>query len=192
MPQYSNWQLAFFSVPDAAQFFVQGRERQMLSWYFLHAGYAATSAVSDALLTLYTDAISKPGYLRAGFEYFSNPTVAQDAAFFNATLVPAPFAGKALVMGGEASVGIPDLLRRLFAPVLSDFEIDVVPKAGHWIGNVPTFCPPSVDTWLISVADENPVWLAHRIAQFLQADDGIPALDLAYLDNRVTLQGPVI
>jgi pimeloyl-ACP methyl ester carboxylesterase len=27
---YSNWQLAFFSVPDAAEFFVRGREKEML------------------------------------------------------------------------------------------------------------------------------------------------------------------
>ncbi|KAL9089780.1 MAG: hypothetical protein Q9165_005574 [Trypethelium subeluteriae] len=30
---YSNWQLAFFSVPDAAQYFIQGREKEMLSWW---------------------------------------------------------------------------------------------------------------------------------------------------------------
>jgi hypothetical protein len=42
------------------------------------------------------------------------------------------------------------------------------------------------------IADENPVWLAKRISQFLQADEGIPALDLAYLEDKVTLQLSVI
>jgi pimeloyl-ACP methyl ester carboxylesterase len=131
---YSNWQLAFFSVPDAAQFFIQGRERQMLSWYFYHAGYSGTSAFSDDLLTLYTDSIAKPGYLRSGLEYFSNPTVAQDAAFFSSTLVPQPFSGPTLVLGGEASLSNTSLIRQLFSPVASNLTADIVPKAGHWIG----------------------------------------------------------
>ena len=29
---YANWQLAFFSVPDAAEFFIRGREKDMLNW----------------------------------------------------------------------------------------------------------------------------------------------------------------
>jgi pimeloyl-ACP methyl ester carboxylesterase len=131
---YSNWQLAFFSVPDAAQFFIQGRERQMLSWYFYHASYAGPSAFSNDLLTLYTDSISKPGYLRSGFEYFSNPTIAQDAAYFNSTLRAQPFSGPTLVLGGEASFSDQSLIRQLFSPIASDLTADTVPKAGHWIG----------------------------------------------------------
>lgn len=34
---FQNWQLAFFAVPDAAEIFISGREKQMLSWYFFHA-----------------------------------------------------------------------------------------------------------------------------------------------------------
>lgn len=33
---YANWQLAFFSIPDAATFFISGREKQMLEWFFFH------------------------------------------------------------------------------------------------------------------------------------------------------------
>ena len=131
---YSQWQLAFFSVPDAAQYFIQGREREMLLWYFYHAGYAGTAAVSDATLTRYADAISKPGYLRAGLTYFDNGVIAQDAAYFNATLVRQPFAGPTLVVGGEASAGNVDLLTQAYSPAFSDLTVDVVPKAGHWIG----------------------------------------------------------
>ena len=40
---YYNWQLAFFAVPDAAQYFIQGREREMLAWYFWHASYSGNS-----------------------------------------------------------------------------------------------------------------------------------------------------
>ena len=47
---YENWQLAFFSVPDAAQYFIQGREKEMLDWYFWHASYSGNSAISQDYL----------------------------------------------------------------------------------------------------------------------------------------------
>ena len=37
------------------------------------------------------------------------------------------------------------------------------------------------------VGDENPVWVANRVAQFLALDPGIPSVDLEYLKDRVTL-----
>ena len=68
---YQNWQLAFFSVPDAAQYFIQGREQQMLAWYFWHSSYSGNSAISQDYLDRITREISKPGYLRSGLEYFN-------------------------------------------------------------------------------------------------------------------------
>lgn len=35
--------------------------------------------------------------------------------------------------------------------------------------------------------DENPKWTAERVGAFLALDDGIPAVDLSKLKNRVTL-----
>ena len=35
------------------------------------------------------------------------------------------------------------------------------------------------------VGDENPQWVARRFQQFLAEDDGIPAVDLSYLEDRV-------
>jgi pimeloyl-ACP methyl ester carboxylesterase len=60
---YQNWQLAFFAVPDAAEFFIRGREKEMLSWYFFHASYSGTAAVSEDHLQRYTNEIAKPGFL---------------------------------------------------------------------------------------------------------------------------------
>jgi pimeloyl-ACP methyl ester carboxylesterase len=68
---YQNWQLAFFAVPDAAEFFISGREKQMLSWYFFHASYSGTASVSEDHLTRYTNEISKPGFLRSGMVFNS-------------------------------------------------------------------------------------------------------------------------
>ena len=167
MGLYQNWQLSFFSVPDAAQYFIQGREREMLSWYFFHASYSGTEAITLDHLQRYTDQISKPGFLRSGLEYFAN--VAQEAQWFNATLRPNPLNMPVLALGGESSFAPVSALQSAWGPTSRDIEYDIVPKAGHW------------------VADENPVWVANRVQRFLAKDSGIPSVDLAYLDDKVTL-----
>ncbi|MCJ1385664.1 hypothetical protein MMC17_008787 [Xylographa soralifera] len=167
---YSNWQLGFFGVPDAAQYFIQGRERQMLSWYFFHSSYSGTTAVSKDDLTSYTDQISKPGFLRSGLTYFEETIVGADAAFFNSTIGKQPLAQPLLVMGGEASFAPVSLLQQFFNRVGSNISYDVVPKAGHWIG------------------DENPAWVANRLTEFFGGDPSpLPSIDLSYLTNKVTL-----
>ena len=131
---WSMWQLAFFSVPDAAQYFIQGREKEMLTWYFWHASYSGQEAISQDLLNRYTTSISKPGFLRSGFELFSNPNTYKDALFFNATLRSRPLSMPVLVLGGEANFGSQELLQGAFGPIGADVITDVVPHAGHWIG----------------------------------------------------------
>lgn len=129
---YSNWQLAFFSVPEAAEFFLSGREREYLIWYFYHAGYSGNAALSEEKLEIYTRAVQKPGFLRAAFEYFGSQW--RDAEFFNATIRPEPLAMPALVMGGEASFAPAEIIQQYWADVVPNATYDVIPKAGHWIG----------------------------------------------------------
>ena len=129
---YRDWQLAFFAVPDVAQFFVQGREKEMLAWYFFHGSYSGDDVISNDLLETYTRALAKPGFLRAMFQYFA-------AAFFDADYFKSKIqeSGKlqmpVLVMGGEASFSPESAQREAFAYVAANFETSVVPKAGHWI-----------------------------------------------------------
>lgn len=130
---YSNWQLNFFAIPDAAQYFIQGREREMLSWYFFHASYSGNSVIPAELLTTYADSIAKPGFLRSGLEYFSSQTVASDSIFFNSTLGQRKIQHPVLALGGEASFPT-SALRYLFGTVADNLEVDIVPKSGHWIG----------------------------------------------------------
>lgn len=133
---YHNWQLAFFAVPDAAEFFIQGRVKEMLSWYWFHASYSGTQALSQDHLNRYTSEISKPGFLRSGLSYFAakwEDEVYFKSAFGNGTRkLNMPM----LVLGGEASFGPVALLRRLFGDVSGNFEAELVPKAGHWIGEL--------------------------------------------------------
>ena len=134
---YGNWQLAFFSVPDAAQYFIQGQERQMLAWYFWHASYSGNSVISQVLLDRYTREISKAGYLRSGFEYFA--TTLADAGFFNSTFGKQPLEEPVLVLGGEASIAPVSLLQSTWGPILKNPSYDIVPKAGHWLGKLSNF-----------------------------------------------------
>ncbi|KAK3364355.1 Alpha/Beta hydrolase protein [Lasiosphaeria hispida] len=165
---YANWQLAFFSVPDAAEFFVRGREADMLSWYFFHGSYSGVTAFSQDILNRYASSISKPGFLRAMFGPFDNKAVAADASFFKGTAGVKPLTMPVLVLGGEASLG--PAVDQVLAGVAAHVEADVVPKAGHWI------------------ADENPVWVANRVARFLSQDTlPLPDADLSWLADRVTL-----
>lgn len=126
-----NWQLAFFSLPDVAEYFIRGQEKRMLSWYFYHASYTGNSAISEDRLNKYTTAISKPGFLRSGLEYFAAQY--QDADFFTSRFASNPLTIPLLAMGGEASFGDYALLKQAFSKVGSNVSYDIVPKAGHWI-----------------------------------------------------------
>lgn len=128
---YSNWQLAFFSVPDAAEYFIRGREKEMLQWYFYHCSYSGTEAVSEEIVDRYASAISKPGFLRPLFGPFAAKTVREDAALFREGLRE-KLAVPTLGLGGEACLGM--ITHMAYTNVSERVETDIIPKAGHWIG----------------------------------------------------------
>ncbi|KAL7930250.1 Alpha/Beta hydrolase protein [Trichoderma chlorosporum] len=112
---YANWQLAFFSVTDAAEFFISGKEKQMLEWYFYHGSYSGATSFSEDIVNRYASSISKPG------------------SFFQGTLGKRPLQVATLAIGGEASLG--PFANQAWGNVTSHLETDVVPKAGHWIAD---------------------------------------------------------
>ncbi len=125
----SNWHLALFSVPEAAEWLCRGRERELLSWFFWHLSYAG-GPVSAIHFEEYVRQVSKPGGLRAGIEYYA--AVWRDAQD-NAGMKDRPLAMPALALGGEASSG--PALDLIWSKVLSNLRTDVIPKAGHWLGD---------------------------------------------------------
>ena len=84
----------------------------------------------------YTDSLAKPGFLRAGLELFSNANIKKDHDFFLRTLGRQPLDQRVLVLGGEASFAPPAVIKQAFAPVAAQLSVDLVPKAGHWIGEL--------------------------------------------------------
>ena len=144
----SNWHLSLFTVPDAAEWLMRGREDEMLDWFFDHISYQGTSAVSNAHYEDYLRHVRQPGRLRAGIAYYA--AVWEDAKD-NASFGDTPLAMPVLAMGGEASSGA--YMEQIWGPVTTDLVTYVIPKAGHWIG------------------DENPEVVAERVARFLKGDE---------------------
>ncbi|KAI0549952.1 Alpha/Beta hydrolase protein [Xylaria curta] len=167
---YQNPQLALFQIPDLAEYLIAGREKGFLEWYFYHGSYSGPTAFTEDTVNRYATSISKPGFLHAMFGPFSTASISADASFFKGALASQKLDMPVLGLGGEASTGIPSALHQLYDPIAENLEIDVIPKAGHWIG------------------DENPAWTANRLAQFFRDSTPIPDLDLSYLKDRVTLK----
>ena len=167
---YSNWQLAFFAVPKAAEFFISGKEKEMLAWYFWHASYQGDEAIPESHLERYTTQLRKPGFLESMLQVFSTGTVAADSKFFTDALTSQPLEQPVLGMGGEASFGPTSLIEQLYSPIATNLQTALIPKAGHWI------------------LDENPHEVAEKVIEFFGYDEGIPAVDLSYLAGRATLR----
>lgn len=195
---YGNPQLAFFQVPDLAEFLISGKEKLFLEWYFYHGSYSGASSIPEDIVNQYTSSIAKPGFLRAMLGPFSSQTVAADAAFFTSAFQKKKLSMPLLGLGGEASFGIPSVLKQIFSPASDNLEVDVVPKAGHWIGAyymglkplspLTHWAPVCIGETNCTLADENPKWLATRINKFFSEGSGrLPATDLSWFENKVTL-----
>ena len=133
---YQNWQLAFFQVTDLAEALMRDREREFLQWYFYHGSYSGGASFSEDTVSQYVSAISKPGFLRAMLGPFSATSVYEDGKFFSSSLNESKLDVPLLGMGGEASLGSRDALEGTFSPISSNLELDIIPKAGHWIGKL--------------------------------------------------------
>lgn len=140
----SNWHLSLFTLPDIAVMAFQGKEQELLSWFFWHLSYNPT-AVSSTHFDEYLRLLKRPGALRAGVMYYAN--VWKDA-IHNRELAKTKLKMPMLAVGGEASGG--QWIAQLFQPLAENITPLVIPKAGHWLG------------------DENPAFLANELIKFFK------------------------
>lgn len=140
----SNWHLGLFTVPDVAVMAFQGKEQELLSWFFWHLSYNE-SAVSPAHFNEYLKLLKRPGALRAGIMYYAN--VWKDAKH-NKELAKTKLKMPLMAIGGEASGG--QWIGQLFQPLAENITSLTVPRAGHWLG------------------DENPEFLATELIKFFK------------------------
>ncbi|KAM0482434.1 hypothetical protein ACHAPX_002952 [Trichoderma viride] len=165
---YGHWHLALFSVPEAAEFLIRGREREFLNWYFWHSSYSAGALISPDHVERYAGALSKPGYLRSMTE-FLNGNIWREIEYFK-PLRDEPIRIPLTVLWGEASMVSEEFSQTLWGPTATSVKTMYVPKAGHWL------------------ADENPKWLATFIDQNAAGSAIEPSFaNLAYLENLATM-----
>jgi pimeloyl-ACP methyl ester carboxylesterase len=145
----SNWQLAFFTVPDVAEFAFRGRERELLTWFFWH-GSCNPNAVSQEHLDEYVREISKPGALRAGIEYYA--AVWRDLDINNDNF-DKKLAMPTLGIGGRHNLG--EIVGKSLIGLGDDVRTAVIDHAGHWL------------------SDENPEAVSETLLDFF----GSPSID---------------
>ncbi|WGD49092.1 alpha/beta hydrolase [Bradyrhizobium sp. CB1650] len=150
----SAWQLGFFTVPEVAEHFMRGRERDLLTWFFWHAA-CNPSAVTPEDFEEYVRQICKPGALRAGINYYAavwqDMTDHKEAA---RTKLNIPI----LALGGECSYG--EKVFEAWRSLADDVRGGLIKDAGHW------------------PADENPAEMARLVLEFFDGEDQ-PALKSA-------------
>lgn len=146
----SNWQLAFFTVPDVAERFMMGQERELLSWFFWHIS-CNPSAVSQNDFEEYVRQISKPGALRAGINYYA--TVWRDMENHKES-ARRKLRMPVLAVGGECSgaAGIAQSMQ----PLATNVQGAVIEQAGHWL------------------TDENPNALTRQLLTFFGEEQREP------------------
>ncbi|CAN7473577.1 alpha/beta hydrolase [Trinickia sp. LjRoot230] len=140
--KWPRWHFAFHNVVGLPEALVSGRELIYLSWFYRNAFQA--NAITEADARVYAAAYSQPTALHAGFEYYR--AFEQDAA--ENAKDEAPLTMPVLAVGGEHSPWRSYLHEQLEGRALS-LEGVVVPECGHFI------------------AEEQPVWLAQTLRQFL-------------------------
>jgi len=127
-PGNVNWQLAFFTQPDVAITFLQGKERELLAWYFWHWAHDP-EAISQADFEVYVRQLQKPGGLRGGFMHFAS--VFEDQKKFQAWAARKKLEMPVLAVGGaRGSAGYPEMALRALA---TNVRGAVLPNAGHWL-----------------------------------------------------------
>ena len=146
-----RWHHAFHMTPELPERLVQGREREYLSWFYREFSWQR-DAIEEVDVDEYVRCYSRPGALRAGFEYYR--TIPGDAADNRAILasgfrLPMP----ALALGGartEARGRGEEPLESLRA-IATDVRGGVLPDCGHFI------------------PEEQPELLAARLLDFFPA-----------------------
>ncbi len=126
---YNNpgiWHFRFNGpTPEAL---VRGRERIYFDYFWNDFAADKTHSIPEADRVAYTAAYSRPGRMRAGWEYFVS---FQKAAKDFAELSQNKLAFPVLVIGGEKANG--DVLGQQLKLVATDVTVVVLKNTGHWV-----------------------------------------------------------
>jgi pimeloyl-ACP methyl ester carboxylesterase len=136
LPGVPGWELAYDSpnfwhfrfhgpTPEAL---VQGREKIYFAYFWNDLAADGTRSLSEADRASYVAAYSRPGRMRAGWEYFASwPDTARDFAQMAQTQLTMPVLS---IAGEKASAAIlsPQMKR-----VATDVKVIELKGSGHWL-----------------------------------------------------------
>jgi pimeloyl-ACP methyl ester carboxylesterase len=144
-----RWHHALFQTLDLPEALFFDRPEVLLTWFFDNYGYMP-NCVSEADKQEYLRTYSKPGALRAMFEFYR--ALPQDAEDNRALLAGGKLKMPVLALGGDKSFGrrteTIDSLRR----VAENVRGGLIPNCGHW------------------VAEEQPEFIASELQKFFGED----------------------
>jgi pimeloyl-ACP methyl ester carboxylesterase len=121
------WHLSFHAVRDLPEKLIEGKEDTYLNWFYdwTYNQSAITSEAREEYIKQY----SKPGALRAGFEYYRAifEDAQQNKEYAKEKLLDIPI----LTIGGEAGLG--NLTTTSFQKVANNVTGMTLPNTGHFI-----------------------------------------------------------
>jgi len=122
------WHFYFNALPDLPEALVEGRERLYLEWLFRSRSADADAAFSAADIGEYVRCYSRPGAMRAGFDYYRAifASSAQNQTYA-ATKLPMPV----LAIGGEQWLG--GAMKASFERVADDLSAAVIAGCAHFV-----------------------------------------------------------
>jgi pimeloyl-ACP methyl ester carboxylesterase len=121
------WHPSFHAVRDLPEKLIDGQEDIYLNWFYDHYSYNQSVITSEAREE-YIKQYSKPGALRAGFEYYR--TIFEDAQQ-NKEYAKEKLDIPILTISGEAGVG--NLTTTSFQKVANNVTGITLPHTGHFI-----------------------------------------------------------
>jgi pimeloyl-ACP methyl ester carboxylesterase len=140
------FQFFWHAVPGLPEQMTAGRERQYLDWFF-KAKSARPNAITAADLDEYTRVYARPGYMKAGFEYYRAFFTDRDQNRKAAqTKLPMPV----LALGGEMATG--DRMLGAMKTAADNVSGGSLAGCGHYL---PEECPQEI---------------AERVLRFLAAN----------------------
>jgi pimeloyl-ACP methyl ester carboxylesterase len=122
------WHLPFHAVRDLPEKLIEGKEDTYLNWFYDHYSYNQ-SAITPKDREEYIKQYSKPGALRAGFEYYRAifEDAQQNKEYASKQKLDIPI----LTIGGEAGVG--NMTISSFQKVANNVTGIKLPNTGHFI-----------------------------------------------------------
>ena len=124
-----RWHHGFHWVQDLPEALVSGRERMYLSWFYNNLAYNP-AAISPEDIDEYARAYSRPGVLRAGFEYYRATTT--DIADNNENK-KTPLTMPVLALGGSGGKGRGMQVLENMRELASDVEGGAIEQCGHFV-----------------------------------------------------------